>query len=164
MSQRSLQILRVEGTNTRNKRQRWGDADILRWKIGHHDDKSQRWAREMGGGRGRGGLYVLYSLLCRHFNHRSHFCFAAVNCRYGNCSVDYEKKKDGWWTRLKRGRGLGVVDINMLHFMTLLSHCLHPVLTQRAHYCQRRGVDLRRHSYERRLKALLYTHSPSVND
>lgn len=57
-----------------------------------------------------------------------------------------------------------VVDINMVHFMTLLSHCLHPVFTQRAHYCQRRGADLRTHSYESRLKALMCTHSPSVND
>lgn len=37
-------------------------------------------------------------------------------------------------------------------------------LTQRAHYYQWRAVDLCRHSYEGCLKALLYTHSPSVND
>lgn len=50
-----------------------------------------------------------------------------------------------------------VLDINMLHFMTLLSPRLPPILTQRAHYYQYRGVDLHRHSYESRLKALLYT-------
>lgn len=41
---------------------------------------------------------------------------------------------------------------------------LDPILTQRVHYYQERGVDVGRHSYESRLKALLYTHSPSVND
>lgn len=74
-------------------------------------------------------------------------------------------KGDCWWTRLSDHYGrLKVSDVNILHFLTLLSHCLHPALTQRAHYYQWRAVDLRRHSYEGCLKALPYTHSPSVND
>lgn len=53
----------------------------------------------------------------------------------------------------------------LLHALqALLSHCLHPALTQRAHYYQWRAVDPRRHSYEGCLKALPYAHSPSVND
>lgn len=157
-----LQIPRVERTNTRDKRQRWGSADILIWKIGHHDDKSQRGAGELRGG----GLDALYSLLCRQFNCSSHFGFAAVNCWYGNGSVLFKRRSlvdETKWKLYWMG-GLIALDIYILHFMTLLSYCLHPVLTQRAHYYQWRGVDLRRHSYESCLKALLCTHSPSVND
>lgn len=49
-------------------------------------------------------------------------------------------------------------------FLTPPPPLLHCALTQRAHYYQQRVADPRRHSYEGCLKALLHTHSPSVND
>lgn len=120
-----------EGTNTGDKRQRWGNRKIqmknknrAQWWV-----ESQRAAEE----------------LSRDFQHCT-VCYAggltvAVILGLLQLIADTEMASCCWWTRLSEkdagwGWGLKVVHINMLLFMTLLSHCLHPVLTRTAHYCQ----------------------------
>lgn len=128
------------------KRQRWGSTDVFGGKIGHRDDKSRREEQGSWGGGWGGGPDVLCSLLWRQFNCSRHFRFAAVNCWYGNGRVLWKKKRlfkmrslvDRPKWKLHWMGALILPDIN-IHFMTLLSHCPHPVLTQRAHYYQWRG-------------------------
>lgn len=128
------------------KRQRWGSTDVFGGKIGHRDDKSRREEQGSWGGGWGGGPDALCSLLWRQFNCSRHFRFAAVNCWYGNGRVLWKKKRlfkmrslvDRPKWKLHWMGALILPDIN-IHFMTLLSHCPHPVLTQRAHYYQWRG-------------------------